>query len=152
MLMNKNATRSLLLAAILAVATNAVAEDAKKPSGTVSIDETQFGFIIGGSTGGGVLTFNDKKHDFKIGGLSLGTVGVSKVAAEGEVYALKDISLKDISKFEGTYTKLEASITLAGGVGGLHLKNQHGVIMRLTSRTQGVQLKVGLDGLKVSMK
>jgi hypothetical protein len=147
MLMNKNATRSLLLAAILAVATNAVAEDAKKPSGTVSIDETQFGFIIGGSTGGGVLTFNDKKHDFKIGGLSLGTVGVSKVAAEGEVYALKDIS-----KFEGTYTKLEASITLAGGVGGLHLKNQHGVIMRLTSRTQGVQLKVGLDGLKVSMK
>ncbi len=147
MLMNKNATRSLILAAMLAVATNAVAEDAKKPSGTVSIDETQFGFIIGGSTGGGVLTFNGKQHDFKIGGLSLGTVGVSKVAAEGEVY-----DLKDISKFEGTYTKLEASITLAGGVGGLHLKNQHGVIMRLTSRTQGVQLKIGLDGMKVSMK
>jgi hypothetical protein len=147
MLMTKKATRSLILAAMLAVATNAVADDAKKPSGTVSIDETQFGFIIGGSKGGGVLTFNGKKHDFKIGGLSLGTVGVSKVAAEGEVY-----DLKDISKFEGTYTRLEAGITLAGGVSGLHLKNQHGVIMRLTSRTRGVELKIGLDGMKVSMK
>lgn len=137
---------SLILAAMFAV-TQVVAEEAKEPSGTVSIDETQFGLIVGGSTGGGVLTFDGAEHEFKIGGLSLGTLGVSKVAAAGEVY-----DLTDISKFEGTYTNLEANIALAGGVGGLRLKNQHGVVMRLTAKTQGLQLKIGIDGLKVSMK
>ena len=36
--------------------------------------------------------------------------------------------------------KLDASIALGGGVGGLRLKNENGVIMRLESRTQGLQL------------
>lgn len=147
MLLTRNLTRSLLLAAMFAVASTAVAEDAKEPSGTVSIDETQFGLIIGGSKGGGVLTFEGKEHKFKIGGISLGTVGVSKVSAQGEVY-----NLTDISKFEGTYTNLEANIALAGGVGGTQLKNKHGVVMRLQSRTKGVQLKIGIDGLSVSME
>ena len=146
MLTTQKLIPSLILLAIFA-STHVIAGQAKEPSGTVSIDETQFGLIIGGSTGGGVLTFDGKEHKFKIGGLSLGTVGVSKVGAAGEVY-----DLIDISKFEGTYTNLEANIALAGGVGGLKLKNQHGVIMRLTAKTQGIQLKIGIDGLKVSMK
>ncbi|HOW63429.1 MAG TPA: hypothetical protein P5102_17920, partial [Candidatus Competibacteraceae bacterium] len=51
------------------------------------------------------------------------------------------------------YTKLEASITLGGGVGGLQLKNENGVIMRLESRTQGLQLNVGsASGIKVTMQ
>ncbi|MGB5708429.1 MAG: hypothetical protein WBM41_16555, partial [Arenicellales bacterium] len=123
MLLIRNLTRSLLLAAMFAVATTAVAADAMEPSGTVTIDETQFGLIIGGSKGGGVLTFEGAEHKFKIGGISLGTVGVSKVSAQGEVY-----ELTDISKFEGTYTNFEANIALAGGVGGIHLKNKNGVI------------------------
>jgi len=39
----------------------------------------------------------------------------------------------------GTYTKLDASVTAGGGVGALHLKNENGVVMKLTSRTQGLQ-------------
>lgn len=113
------------------------------------IDETQFAFIMGGSVGGGVLTFHGKKYPFKIGGLSVGAnVGVSKMSAAGEVY-----DLKAVSKFPGTYTKLDASIALGGGVGGLQLKNENGVIMRLESRTQGVQLNAGsASGVTVTMK
>jgi hypothetical protein len=122
------------------------AEDEKKPSGTVSISETQFGLILGGSTGEGTLTFKGEQYTFKIGGLSVGTVGVSKVSAAGEVY-----DLDDISQFPGTYTNLAANIALGGGVGGARLKNENGVIMRLESRTQGVQLKIGVDGLTVTM-
>ena len=40
----------------------ALRADAKKPDGTVTIDDTQFGFIIGGSTGGGTLTYKGKEH------------------------------------------------------------------------------------------
>jgi hypothetical protein len=123
--------------------------DTKPVAGKVTIDETQFAFIIGGSVGGGKLDFQGKTYDFKIGGLTLGVnVGVSTMSAAGEVY-----DLKDVSKFAGTYTKIDTGFALAGGVGGLHLKNEHGVIMRLTSRTQGLQLNVvSGSGVKVTMK
>lgn len=117
----------------------------KKPSGTVSINETQFALILGGSTGGGVLTYQGKKYPFKIGGMSLGAnVGVSKLSATGEVY-----DLKDPSKFPGTFTKLESSITLGGGVGGTILRNENGVIMRLTSTSEGLQFNLSASGVTV---
>lgn len=85
-----------------------------------------------------MLTFHGKEYPFKIGGITAGAnVGVSKMSATGEVY-----DLKDISKFPGIYTKLDVGIALGGGVGGLRLKNENGVIMRLESRTQGLQLNV----------
>lgn len=121
------------------------ADAPKKPSGTVSINETQFALILGGSTGGGVLTYQGKKYPFKIGGMSLGAnVGVSKLSATGEVY-----DLKDPSKFPGTFTKLESSITLGGGVGGTILRNENGVIMRLTSTSEGLQFNLSASGVTV---
>lgn len=142
-------TGAVLLTATLLAGSMALAADARKPSGTVTIDETQFAFILGGSAGGGVLTFQGKQYPFKIGGLTAGVnVGISKMSAAGEVY-----DLKDIAKFPGTYTKLDVGIALGGGVGGLQLKNENGVIMRLESRTQGLQLNVGsASGITVTMK
>ena len=138
-----------LLTTMLLVGGLALAADAKKPSGTVEIEETQFAVILGGSVGGGKLTFQGKEYPFKIGGLTAGAnVGISKMSAAGEVY-----DLKDVSKFPGTYTKLDASIALGGGVGGLRLKNENGVIMRLESRTQGLQLNVGsASGITVTLE
>ncbi len=142
-------TGPVLLATMLLMGSLALAADTKKPSGTVAIDETQFAFILGGSVGGGKLMFEGQEYPFKIGGLTVGVnVGISKMSAAGEVY-----DLTDISKFPGTYTKLDASIALGGGVGGLRLKNENGVIMRLESRTQGLQLNVGsASGIKVTME
>lgn len=119
------------------------------PDATVTIDETQFAFIIGGSVGGGKLTYKGQVHEFKIGGLTAGVnVGVTSMSASGEVF-----DLKDISKFPGTYTKIESGVALAGGVGALHLKNEHGVVMKLHSRSQGLQLNVvSASGVKVTMK
>lgn len=148
--MTSRRTTLALAAAGLALAASGFTFAAdKKPDGTVTIDETQFAVILGGSVGGGKLTYQGKTYDFKIGGLSAGAnVGVSKMQAAGEVY-----DLKDVSKFPGMYTKLDASATAGGGVGALHLKNQNGVVMKLTSRTQGVQLNVGsATGVKVEMK
>jgi len=139
---------SLLILGLAVFSFGAGAADApKKPSGTVSINETQFALIIGGSTGGGVLTYQGKKYPFKIGGMSLGAnVGASKLAATGEVY-----DLTDVSKFPGTFTKLESSITLGGGVGGTILKNENGVIMRLTSTSEGLQFNLSASGVTVKL-
>ena len=144
-----SAIRALATAVLLVASSLILAADPKKPDGTVSIDETQFAVIVGGSFGGGKLTYKGKVHEFKISGLSAGAnVGVSKMSAAGEVY-----ELKDLDKFPGTYTKLDVSATAGGGVGALHLKNENGVVMQLTSRTQGLQLNAGsATGVKVTMK
>jgi len=139
---------SFLILGLAIFSFGASAADApKKLSGTVSINETQFALIIGGSTGGGVLTYQGKQYPFKLSGMSLGAnVGVSKLSASGEVY-----DLSDISKFSGTFTKLESSITLGGGVGGTILRNENGVIMRLTSTSQGLQLNLSASGVTVKL-
>ena len=139
---------SFLILGLAIFSFGASAADApKKPSGTVSINENQFALIIGGSTGGGVLTYQGKQYPFKLSGMSLGAnVGVSKLSASGEVY-----DLSDISKFSGTFTKLESSITLGGGVGGTVLRNENGVIMRLTSTSQGLQLNLSASGVTVKL-
>ena len=137
---------SFLVLSLGVLSFGAYAADApKSPSGTVSINETQFALIVGGSTGGGVLTYQGKQYPFKIEGMSVGAnVGISKLSASGEVY-----DLADLAKFPGTFSKLESSITLGGGVGGTVLKNQNGVIMRLTSTSEGLQLNLSASGVTV---
>ena len=123
----------------------ATAETPKKPVAQVSIDETQFGFIIGGSTGGGVLTYEGKQHPFKMGGISLGAnIGVSNFSATGQVY-----DMTDVTQFEGTYARLTGSVALGGGMGDMTLRNENGVIMSLRGTTQGIQLNAGASGVTV---
>lgn len=139
---------AVCIGAALMASSAAMAQNAKAPSGKVVINETQFGFIVGGSVGGGELTYEGKTYKFKIGGMSLGAnIGVSKVSASGEVY-----DLKDISKFPGTYVSLDGTVALGGGVGGMKLKNEHGVIMRLQATTQGLQLNASSSGVTVKLE
>src|SRR5436190_18325933 len=107
--MNTQSRAIAILATMLSLIAGgmALAADEKKPDATVTINETQFAVILGGTVGGGNLSFQGKTHDFKIGGLTAGAnVGVSKLSATGEVY-----DLKDLSKFAGTYTKLDTGVT-----------------------------------------
>jgi hypothetical protein len=60
--------------------------------------------------------------------------------------------LTDSAKLAGNYVAAEAGIALAGGVGGMALRNQDGVIIHLRSVTQGVKLQLGTSGLTIKMK
>ena len=55
------------------------------PSGTIEIDETQFGLIIGGSEGKGTLNYQGAEYFFKTSRIKVGGVGVAKISAAGEV-------------------------------------------------------------------
>ncbi len=132
--------------AVVAFAETAQAEPMVR-SGTITIDEAQFGFLIGGSTGGGVLRFHGHSYPFKVGGISIGTLGGSKVKGFGTVY-----NLRSVDDFAGTYSKLNASATLVDGSGALKLENEHDVVLEIDTTSKGLQLSAGAGGVKVTLK
>ncbi len=114
--------------------------------GKIKIEDTQISFIVGGSWGKGVLSYKGVDYEFKIKGLKVGAIGVSKVSAVGNVY-----NMSDLSKFSGTYVAGQAGIALAGGVGGTALENQYKVYIKLRSTQKGVALNLGIDGLTIEL-
>jgi len=131
----------------MALASNAISAQKATPSGKVSIESTSIAAGIGVSWGDGKLNFKGKDYPFSVEGLSLVDWGISKVSATGDVY-----NLTDAAKVAGTYVAAEAGLTLAGGMGGMVLRNQNGVVMHLRSVSQGAQLQLGTSGLIIKLK
>ena len=145
-LIRRSITRLMVISLVFLIASVALAEE-KIPSGTIEIDETQLGFIIGGDVGKGVLHYKGVDLYFKTGGIKVGGMGIAKISAVGEVY-----DLFDIDQFPGIYVTGDYGIALGGGVGGLVLKNENGVFLRLRSTLEGVALAVGLEGLTIKLE
>jgi hypothetical protein len=139
----------LLLIWPFLVAANAAMAEEKTPSGTITIDETQVMWIVGGDIGGGTLEFHDQSYEFRIDGLKLGGFGVHKVKLTGEVY-----DLDDVADFAGVYAAAEAGFTVGdAGKGDFWLKNDKGVKLRLKSpASEGIALDLGVEGLDIRMK
>ncbi|MGD9652888.1 MAG: DUF1134 domain-containing protein [Candidatus Dadabacteria bacterium] len=139
--------KTLIFAAaiFLAYAGSALADEV--PSGTISIDETQFGLIIGGSEGSGILNYQGAEYIFKTSGIKVGGVGVAKISAAGEVY-----NLFNLGQFPGTYVAGDYGIALGGGAGGVVLKNENGVLLKLHSTMEGVDLNVGISGVTIKLE
>jgi hypothetical protein len=132
----------------MTVVTAAVAaEKAATPSGKVTIQSTAIAAGVGVTWGDGKLSFKGKDYPFSIDGLTLVDWGISKVNATGDVY-----NLDDVAKFGGTYVAGEAGLTLAGGVGGMVLRNQNGVVLHVRSTSQGARLQLGTSGLTIKLK
>lgn len=140
---------ALLLALIFLVlcASPLIAARPLPPVGEVTIELKGVGAIFGVSWGHGVLYFKGKRYPFRIEGLSVGDVGFAKISARGKVYNLK--KPLDIT---GTYGALGAGVALAGGVAGLAMQNERGVVIDLTAFQQGVKLNLGPQGLTITMR
>jgi hypothetical protein len=119
----------------------------KTPDATLTMSEGQFAIGIGYNWGKGVLTYQGKEYAFKVSGLSVVDVGITKATSSGKVY-----NLKKLEDFNGNYTAASAEGTLAGGAGALNMKNQNGVVINLVSTTQGVNLKLALEGVKITLE
>jgi hypothetical protein len=112
-----------------------------------AIQSTSIAAGVGVSWGDGTLRFKGKQYRFSIDGLTLVDVGISKASAVGDVY-----NLTGVSNFEGTYVAGEAGFALVGGMGGMSLRNQNGVVMHLRSVTHGAKLQLGPAGLTIKLK
>jgi hypothetical protein len=140
-------SRLALFFMVMALASNAVAAEKATPSGKIAIESRSIAAGVGITWGDGKLTFKGKDYPFSIDGLTLVDFGISKASAAGEVY-----NLTDPAKLAGTYVAAEAGIVLAGGVGGMVLRNQDGVIIHLHSVSRGAKLQLGTSGLTIKMK
>jgi hypothetical protein len=136
----------VVVSSLLMVTALAVAQDGP-PSGKVWVESKSVALGIGVSWGDGKLTFEGKDHVFTVKGLSVIDLGVSKVTANGEVF-----NLKKLSDFDGNYVAGKAGATVGGGAGVAIMQNQNGVVMKLTSTSQGVQLTLAGAGVDVKLK
>lgn len=141
----KRLTVSVLVVALSLF--GSVFAQAEKPDATLKLSEGQVAVGIGWSWGKGVLTFKGKHHPFKVEGLSVVDVGVTKANAVGKVY-----HLRKLSDFNGTYTSAAAEGTIGGGAGVSTMKNQNGVVINLQSTTQGVNVKLAGEGVKFTLE
>jgi hypothetical protein len=147
-LMHRRLMASLAVGAVLALlAGSALAADAKKPDGTVKLSEGSMALGIGWSWGHGTLTFQGKAHKFKVDGLSVGEVGVTKASASGNVY-----NLKTLADFDGVYAAASAGATAGKGVGVTVVTNDKGVQLSIKSVTKGASLKLAAEGLKIKLE
>jgi hypothetical protein len=124
----------------------AIAEE-KKVDATLTMSEGQVAFGVGYSWGKGVLTFEGKEYPFKVSGLSVVDIGITSAKSSGKVY-----NLKKLEDFNGNYTAASAEVTVAGGAGALTMKNQNGVVIDLVSTTRGVNLKLSVEGVKITLE
>ena len=117
-------------------------------SGTIEISSTQIAFIGSAQSGSGTLEFEGMEHDFKIGGLGIGGIGIQTVNAVGVVY-----NLEKLSDFEGTYSQARVGATVGKGKSSIGLNNNsNDVYIELKSSNTGVALATGIDGMSIKLK
>jgi hypothetical protein len=143
----KTVSSFVLFLFVTALAATAISGEGAKPSGRVSISSRSIAAGIGVTWGDGKLTFKGKDYPFSIDGLTLVDFGISRATATGDVY-----NLTDVAKFAGTYVAAEAGLTLAGGMGGMVLRNSDGVVLHVRSTSRGARLQLGTSGLTIRMK
>jgi hypothetical protein len=125
----------------------AVAQEVSDLSGTVTVTATSIAAGIGWSWGSGTLTLLDgSEHRFKVGGLDVVAVGIKQATGVGNVY-----NLKKLEDFEGKYVKAAAGIAVGGGAGATSMRNDKGVVINLTGVGQGVDIRLAVSGMDVTL-
>jgi hypothetical protein len=129
---------------VVAVLTGLAA--AASRTGTLKLTDGSVAAGIGYSWGKGTLSYAGKTYPVKVEGLSVGEVGVSRATAVGTVK-----NLAKVADFSGTYVAVGAGATVAGGADVTVMRNQNGVVVEMTSTTQGASLKLGADGIRMTL-
>jgi len=116
------------------------------PDGTIELSGGSVAVGIGYTWGSGKLVFQGRQYQLKVTGVSIADVGASDYTATGSVY-----NLKKVEDIEGTYAAATAGATVAGGVSGAAMKNQHGVLIQLSATREGLQFTFAPAGIKMTL-
>jgi hypothetical protein len=117
-------------------------------SGTVTLTIYKAGWIIGGSGGGGTLTFHGRTYALSAGGLDYGLVfGGSKTVLHGRVS-----NINRPSDVAGVYGAAGAGLAVGGGARAIVLSNQKGAVLELSGRQIGLMANADLSGLAITLK
>jgi hypothetical protein len=141
--MIKCAAAAFVAAAMLIVATLPSQAD----TGTVRFRVGSAGFIVGVGGGSGTLTFRGKSYPLRIGGVSLGMIGISSADLVGRAR-----NLNRASDIAGSYTAVGAGLAVAGGASTARMQNANGVILEVKGTKVGFSASLDLSGLTISMQ
>jgi hypothetical protein len=101
---------------------------------------------IGFQWGNGTLTYQGRQYPFKLDGLSVVDVGVTRMTGTGTVR-----NLRRVADFSGNYVSVSAGATLAGGGSATTLRNQNGVVIDGVSTAQGARLTLAPGGVNITL-
>ena len=124
----------------------AAAADQSATEGTITFTGGAVAAGIGFQWGSGTLTYRGAQYPFRVRGLSVVDVGVSRISATGTVR-----NLRNVADFSGNYVSATAGATLAGGAAASVLRNQNGVTIEGISTSQGARLTVAPGGLNITL-
>lgn len=137
----------ITMIALFAVVLSTTSSLAQAP-GYVRLKFVKAGLMVGAGTGSGVLTYRGRDYPFTVSGLSLGiTAGASVSRFEGRASGIRQVS-----DFAGTYSSVGGGGALLGGVGGIQLGNQKGVVIELRGPKAGVEFAANISEITISLK
>lgn len=114
--------------------------------GTVTFTGGAVAAGIGFQWGSGTLTYQGRQYPFKLSGLSVVDVGVTRMTGTGTVR-----NLRNPADFSGNYISLAAGATVAGGGSVTTLRNQNGVVIDGITTSQGARLTLAPGGVNISV-
>jgi hypothetical protein len=122
--------------------------NANADSGSVTLTIYKGGWVIGGSGGGGTLTFRGRTYQLGVGGIDYGLVfGGSKTVLRGRVR-----NIQRASDIAGVYAAAGAGLAVGAGARAIVLTNQKGAVLELAGRQVGLMANADLSGLAITMR
>jgi hypothetical protein len=135
----------LAIASLVATSAELAAAQGGK-NATLTLSDGSVAAGVGFHWGKGTLSYGGKTYPVKVEGLSVGEVGVTRATVRGEVS-----NLEQLEDFSGNYVAVGAEATVAGGAGVTVMRNQSGVVVELASTTQGASLRLGAEGIRLTL-
>ena len=139
------AWKAAAAALLLATSTLALAEE--KPDATIEFSGRSVAVGVGVTWGQGTLHYQGKAYPFSLTGLSIPNIGANEIQGTGEVY-----HLTSLEAFSGNYSAVSAGATVADqGESSAAMENLSGVVIRMHSATQGLQLNASIEGVSIKL-
>jgi hypothetical protein len=134
-----------------AAAFNAIGDGARaQPGQTSAAFWLEGGMTCAGSGfvwGNGEISYQGRNYAFRLSGLSIADIGAASVCANGSV-----MHLRKLSDFSGSYSASLPEPPVAGREPVTFLKNERGVVMKLTATDAAWRINLQLNGLRVRLK
>jgi hypothetical protein len=97
--------------------------------------------------GNGEISYQGRNHGFRLSGLSIEDIGAASICASGSV-----MHLRRLSDFSGSYSASIADPAEAGGDAVTYLKNERGVVLKLTATDAAWRVNLPVKGLRLRLK
>jgi hypothetical protein len=134
---------ALLLAAVML---SGASTASSAETGIVHLRIVKAGFILGAGGGSGTLTYRGSTYRLKVGGITLGTIGIAEARLGGVAH-----HLHHVADIVGTYDVLGMSVAVVGGPKIARLQNGKGVVLELHGEQRGLEATLGLGGMTISL-